>query len=211
MAFEPDIVIDFAGLYRYTELHVQQDGAAPPFYILPPSQARSPLLGEQLATNPTLYARLLGVDHAGPDEAHRPLYDAYLERFAAIAPAGVDGFAGASAYEAVYFLMYAAVAEGTGGSNMNLGMTRLLGLLTNERRDIGPTSIDSVIELLGSAPSLSLHGPLGPPSFAADTGSRTMPGSVWCVDENQELVMDALRPEYDGGVSIGGTLPCFEL
>jgi hypothetical protein len=208
-AFGPDIVIDFAGLYVYLERLVRQEGATPPFYILPPSQSHSPVLREQLALDTTLQARLLGVSHAGPDDVHKPLYDAYLERYASIAPAGVDGSGSANVYEAAYFLTYAAIAGGTGGSNMNRGMTRLLGLLTADRRDIGPTAIASVIELLGSAPTLSLHGALGPPSFNPNSGGRTVPASVWCVDKNQRFVSDVLR--FDETRGLVGTFSCFDL
>jgi len=192
---------------------VNQNGGTPPFYILPPSQAGSSVLRERIAEDGTLHTRIVGVNHAGPDEAHRPLYDAYLERFAALSPAGVDGSTSASAYEAVYFLTYAAVAGGTGGANMNRGMTRLLGLLTNSRRDIGPAAIDSVLDLLGSEPSLSLHGALGPPTFSPYSGGRSMPASVWCVDANLEFKMDVLREEYDefGTRHFVGNFPCFDL
>ena len=210
----PDIVIDFAGIYDLIDRYVGQRGVSrAPFYILPPSQVGSPVLRERVASSPHLQTRVLGVGHAGPDEEHEPLYDAYLERLAAIAPPEVDGSTSANVYEAVYFLAYAAVAGGTGGSNMNTGMTRLIDLVTDARRDIGPTTIDSVLDLLRSSESLSLHGALGPPSFIPQSGGRSMPASVWCIDENLEYVMDALHL-VPGEVilqDLVGPFPCFFL
>ena len=96
--------------------------------------------------------------------------------------------------------------------NMNRGMTRLLGLLTNSRRDIGPGSIDSVIELLGSEPSLRLHGALGPPGFDPYSGGRSMEPSAWCIDEDLNYAMDAFRlgPDERGRTSLVGASPCFD-
>jgi hypothetical protein len=211
--FEPDVVIDFAGLHELIDVFARQNGTPPPFYVLPPSQAHSPDLRERVAADDTLRTRVLGVNHAGPDEAHEPLRNAYLERFAQLAPTGIDGSTSVNVYEAVYFLTYAAVAGGTGVANMNRGMTRLLGLLTDARRDIGPTTIGSVVELLGSDPSLSLHGALGPPSFDPYSGGRRMPGSVWCIDENLEFATDVLRLGSDdlGRNDLVGSFPCFDL
>ncbi|HEX6764420.1 MAG TPA: hypothetical protein VF103_03060, partial [Polyangiaceae bacterium] len=186
--FEPDIVIDFKGIYARIDTEVRARNGLLPFYLLPPSQTDAPLLLARVAADPTLRTRILGIHEAGPDEQHRTLYDAYLERFAAIAPDGLDAKSGLSTYEGAYFLLYATVAGGTGGTNMNRGMTRLLGLLTSERRDIGPTTIDSVIDLLGTAPSLSLHGALGPPAFYPYSGERSRPIDVWCIDEELNLI-----------------------
>jgi hypothetical protein len=210
--FAPDIVIDFAGLYPRIDGWVSTLSGKPPFYILPPSQAHSPVLLEEVADDPSLRTRVIGVNHAGPDADHKPIYDAYLERFAAISPANVDGAASVNVYEAVYFLTYAAVAGGTGGTNMNRGMTRLLGLLTNSRRDIGPAAIDSVVELLGSEPSLSLHGALGPPGFHSYSGARRVPASAWCIDENLRFAMDVLSigPDEHGRTNLVGDFRCYD-
>jgi hypothetical protein len=210
-AFEPDIVFDFVGIYGYIDQTVRERGGVLPFYILPPSQSRNRALREAVAADPSLQTRVIGLDHAGPDETHKPLYDAYLERFADLAPAEVDGTASANVYEAMYFLMYAAVGGGT--DNMKLGMTRLLGLLAASRSDIGPMSIDSVTELLGSVPSVSLHGALGPPSFDPTSGERYMPATVWCIDESLEFRMDALTLAHNAaeGDHFVGPFPCFDI
>jgi len=159
----------------------------------------------------SLQTRLVGVSHEGPDEEHKALYDAYVERLAAISPTEFDLSGGANVYDAVYFLAYAAVAGGTGGANMNTGMNRLLGLTDDSRHDIGPESIDSVVDRLRSGQGLSLVGALGPPSFDPLGGGRYMFGSVWCINEDSEFVMDALRLEDMAQPNPAGLFPCFYL
>jgi hypothetical protein len=212
--FVPDIVIDFAGIYDLIDAYVLQGRIGrTPFYILPPSQAHSAILRERVASSSNLQTRIVGVSHAGPDDEHKSLYDAYLERLATISPAGVDGPGSANVYEAVYFLVYATVAGGTGGANMNMGMRRLVDLVADSRRDIGPTTIDSVLDVLRSEESLSLHGALGQPNFYPSSGGRSMPASVWCIDEDLEYVMDALSlvPGEMVGLDLAGPFPCFFL
>jgi hypothetical protein len=90
---------------------------------------------------------------------------------------------------------------------MSQGMRRLI---TGPRRDIGPNGIDSVIERLSDPDAiLSLYGTLGEPEYHLPTGARVAYGSVWCVDDDYDVVFDALRyDEYTGELS--GTFPCFE-
>jgi hypothetical protein len=202
-AFEPDIVIDFAGRESEIDAAMLARGASPPFYILPPSRVGSLLLQNQVQADPSLRTRIVGVNHAGPVDT--ALYDAYLARFTA-ASTDVDGRGSANVYDAVYFLVYAAVAGGTGGANMSAGMQRLLSP-TGPQGNIGPTTIGSVLELLGSVERMSLYGALGPPYFDF-YGGRDTRASVWCMNENLEYVTDVLRSEsYD---HLTGTFPCFD-
>ena len=57
---------------------------------------------------------------------------------------------------------------------------------------------------------MKLIGASGDYGFHSPTGGRIAFANVWCVDQNGEFVMDALRYDHDLG-DFTGTLPCFDL
>jgi hypothetical protein len=207
-AFGADIVLDFsgnAGLIPLVDAAYRARSASPPFYVLPPARSRWPILLEQIENDESLRTRILGLNYASATDL--TLYNEYMRRLRAVGPSGVDLESMENVYDAVYFAIYAAVAGTPGGTGQAKGFLRLL---TGPRRDIGPNTIQSVVDRLrlSSEATLSLHGPGGTPDFHRPTGSRMAYGNVWCIDENIEYVADALR--YDPmAADFPGSLPCF--
>jgi hypothetical protein len=216
VAFDPDIVFDFAGLEREIDEAARDRNGRLPFYVLPPSQAFSPALRGLVDSDPSLQSRVVGLNYGGPDPGDTALYDAYLERYDAIAPEDHNGALAAHVYDALYYLVYAAVGGGTSGTALTDGMNRRLIAPNGDlgyrlRADIGPEAIASVIELLGADENVNLFGTLGRPSFDPLTGVRHRAASVWCINEDLEFVMDVLRyVPGPGPSSLSGTFSCFE-
>lgn len=201
--FNPDIVIDFANLWREVQNACLDRNGTAPFVILPTEQLRSPLLVQRVTNFPFLRSRMLGVSHVGP--VNTTLLDGYLERFGALSSApNLDGFWGAGAYDGLYYLIYGAIAGGSGGIKTNAGMQRLI---TGPVRTIGPDGMNDVLEALRAGSTMSLEGTLGPRNFGGGVSNTW--ANVWCIDENLEFQMDALRyvPEDR---SLQGTFPCFD-
>jgi hypothetical protein len=172
---------------------------------LPPSRAFTPELFNQVLADSSLRTRVVGLNYAAAIDT--ALYDAYLRRLAVILPPNFDASSTENYYDAVYFLVYAAVGGGSGGTNMSAGMARLLA---GPRYDIGPDGIDAIVDrlLLRSDTSLSFYGTLGPPDFDKPTGSRVAYSNAWCVDAQLRYVMDVLR--YDPfSRELSGTFSCF--
>jgi hypothetical protein len=210
-AFEPDIVIDFAGFQHEIDEALRDRDARLPFYVLPPSQAGLPGI---VASDASLQTRIAGLNYAGPDPGDTALYDAYLARFAAIAPNGYHGALVANVYDALYYLVYAAVGGGASGSAMTDGINRRLIAPNGDlgyrlRADIGPDTIGSVIDLLRADENVNLFGTLGPPSFDPSSGIRHRPATVWCINEDLEFELDVLQ-FINGPSGLSGTFPCFE-
>jgi hypothetical protein len=208
-AFEPDIVVDFGStslLESLIDTAARSRGASPPFYVLPPSRARTSDLRERVVADESLRTRVVGLNYAAAEDT--TLYDALVERLQTVSPDGFDASGIENTYDAIYFLLYAAIAGGAGGTKMAAGMQRLLA---GPRRDIGPEKIASVVERLTANPDniLSFYGTLGKPDFHRPSGGRFAYANAWCLNEDLSYAMDVLR--YDPLTQqLSGTFPCFD-
>jgi hypothetical protein len=228
--FAPDIVISTAA-EAVTEdngivegLETRWDGVgdrgARPYYILSPYNAGD--LGiviswihsattEPNIVDPDAAGRFLGVSAASAvDPTLQVEFETRLSNAhdnQAIPDTG-------NYYDAVYFLTYAiraaGQAEGPSGPDIAAGMRRLI---EGDRRDVGPSHIDEIFELLADPErSISLYGTLGAPDFDPDSGVRRATPSVFCFEILQELVLphyDALRFDRELGV-FTGEYPCLD-
>jgi hypothetical protein len=90
-------------------------------------------------------------------------------------------------------------------------MKRLIGGST--RHNIGRRGIVPAVQALNTG-TISLWGTLGAPDFDPITGTRSMPGSVWCVGSDNSIQADVLRYRADPGgdadlATLEGTFSCF--
>jgi hypothetical protein len=208
--FEPDIVVDYLGaaaaLQADIDSAMRAKGKAPPFYVLPADRLGSAELVNAVRADSTLRTRIVGINYGSATDS--TLYRDYLERVDAFVPAEVDLRFIENVYDSVYFLLYAAVAGGSGGTQLQEGMRRLVA--GTPRRDVGPgDAIQSVLDRLANPDArLSLYGASGEPDFHLPTGARIQYGSVWCIDENLDWAPDEMR--YDPVTeALVGTLSCF--
>jgi hypothetical protein len=189
--FEPDIVVDYFGMDTLepdVDSAMRAKGAAPPFYVLSSTRWGSYELANAIRADPSLGARIVGVTYPAAEDP--TLYNAYLERSYYFSP--VDLRWTENFYDAVYFLIYAAVAGGSGGTNLSEGMKRLVA--NTPRRDIGPgEAMRSVLDRLAIPDArLSLYGTMGKPDFHLPTGGRISYGSIWCITERYGQIDYAL-------------------
>jgi hypothetical protein len=210
-AFGPDIVVDNFGYFGTPPLAPDIDsamraqGKAPPFYVLGAQRLGSAELRNAVRSDETLRTRIVGINYGGAFDS--TLYRDYLERAEAFVPE-VDITLIENVYDSVYFLLYAAVAGGSGGTQLHEGMRRLVA--NTPRRNVGPgDAITSVLDRLANPDArLSLYGASGAPDFHMLTGARLQYGSVWCIDENFDWALDQMRYEPVTEALVG-TLSCF--
>jgi len=210
--FAPHVIISASSTEFITTIIPALEAEAPdlaPFYLLSPWHCQSDLMDGLITRLPSVYTRLAGVNWAAAEDS--TVYDQYQAHFDAAYPAlaGTHGFE--NFYDAGYYMLYAAAAAGTVsplmGSDLVNGMRRLLsGRFTF---NVGPDDLlpaFTALETPGS--SIELDGAMGPPNFDPRTGSRSEPGSVWCVDKKHALHTDVLRMDAAGNLT--GTFPCFD-
>ncbi len=185
----------------------ESDGQPKPFYLLSPFHYNR--LDAALGV-PGFKARLAGVN--GPAAEDQTLYEEYVGNWDTtfIEAAGVRGYE--NYYDAAYYLIYSAIAAGTlgvsSGSDLKLGMQRLLN--GNEYYMCPRGMVDASQALARGA--IKLMGTLGPPDFDAISGTRSAPGSVWCVNSMNQTKSDVLRyvPDADPTLaSLRGDFDCF--
>ena len=158
----------------------------------------------------SLRTRVVGVNVAAAEDP--TMYNGYLTRARLLAPSIVNVEALENFYDSVYFLLYAATAAGTsgelGGRKLRDGMFRLL---EGEPHKIGPAEIPTILDILTRDPqsSISFQATMGAPLFDLDTGARIVPGSIYCVREDQTFAYDVLRHNRQTG-ALYGTFPCFD-
>lgn len=182
-----------------------------PFYVLSPTQAGQRPELRNMLSGLGLHDRVAGVNFAAADDS--TLYDEYLSAFEATFAqdahlAGTENF-----YDAIYYLIYAAVAAGDeqplDGTRMASGLQRLLN---GPAHAVGGLHIPDVVAALRTEPSIALHGTLGPPAFDPVTGAWRGNGSVFCVEPNEGTIdfrMDVLKYDRNTG-ALTGTFPCID-
>jgi hypothetical protein len=210
LTFQPQVVLGVAAeefLSKIAPILETQwpTGQARPFYLLSPYHFNNPQLVTLLQNFPTVRQRIVGVN--GPSALDQTLYNSYQIAFDTAWPevAGQRGYE--NFYDAVYYLMYAAVGAGnvlTTGQDLKRGMLRLL---SGTAFDMGPSDMAQAVQALQLGP-ISLQGTLGPPDFDVNTGARQSVGSAWCVDSGGHQRSDVLRLDSGSGEMVG-TFPCF--
>ena len=148
---------------------MRAQGKAPPFYVLGAQRLGSAELRNAVIADETLRTRIVGINYGGA--ADSTLYRDYRERAKAFVRGEVELRFIENIYDSVYFLLYAAVAGGSGGTHLQEGMRRLVA--NTPRRDVGPgDAISSVLSRLANPEArLSLYGAGGEPDFHLPTGA----------------------------------------
>jgi hypothetical protein len=208
--FEPHIVLDFGQRMMLAEEAFRDLGIPPPFYVLQPGTFRIPgSFDDAFVDYPSLRSRLVSLHH--PFIGDPSLYQQYLDRLDASdaqdTPLLGEVEEAVTVYDAVYFLIYSAVAGGRGGTGKAAGFERLV---VGPQRHIGPEGMASVLtRLANEADTLSLDGPAGNFGFDVPTGGRIAFANVWCIDSNNQFVTDALRYDH-ARLGFTGTLSCLD-
>jgi hypothetical protein len=210
-SFEPHIVIfstDDAFVPILEGLESRRPQPAP-FYLMSPNQPITSDAGAIHAFEPDLYKRVAGINFSAAPDARD--YDAFQARFDAAYPdMATRAQQTENQYDGPWYLLYAAAAARGGwplvGPDLDLGMRQLL---SGDKYSVGPDDLPKAMaELKPTGSSITLYGTMGPPNFDPATGSRSDPGTVWCVDASGALHTDVLRLDDNGKLS--GTFPCFD-
>jgi hypothetical protein len=186
LGYEPDIVLAFiggsfpgpgfeprTGLLRAIEDDAEQNGTAPPLYILGPRTAYEPEVVDLAARRPSFRARAAVVtSDPAVDESRRAALNG---RFKAAFPEAksVDPTATADweVYDALYYLAYAAaaaprIAGGYSAADMRAGLLQVTDDAA-EAVGVGPGTfgLDRVTALLAEGVSFNTLGTSGPAGF----------------------------------------------
>jgi hypothetical protein len=171
-----------------------------PFYLVAPHHFGSEGLFGKINS---VRSRIAGVNTSIGNpllvrDYFRRLGDAYPE----LAAPGYENF-----YDAPYYVMYAAADRVDNvprlrGADLVDGMRNLIDL-DAPAHEVGNEGVPATLQDLGRGP-IRLDGLLGAPNWNPDTGGRTTPGSVWCVDGSSNLVSDAYKyDEASGDIVLG--------
>ncbi len=235
LAFKPDVVVSFASeqftkLVQVLEILWPASAGPRPFYVLSPynttDKAFLSWVGGGSNDEALLrLSRVAGVNVAATAEAR--VLEAYERRFLGRFPMAETALGQENYYDAMYFLVYAAVGAGKvptlSGDNLREGMGRLL---SGTSYDMGPKDVGNVLGALGAPRgSISLFGTLGSPTFNLGSGARRSEGSVYCIAlegvKNPVYKYDVLRLDTessplasDAGAPVPaklvGSFPCYE-
>jgi hypothetical protein len=213
-AYDPHVVVSFGSHEFYQALQRLELKGARPFYVLGPYNSKDPDILAWVDTLDHRRERVAGITLA--EVADSRVLDAYEQRFRPRFNDPEQYLGQENFYDAVYFLVYAAVGGGDvalTGRHLGQGMLRLTSGVSF---DMGPRHIGDITGALGAPTgSVSLQGTLGPPNFHLGTGARRGLGSVYCVGEASEtqaqFVYDVLIHDgSDANNDLTGTFPCFE-
>src|SRR5262249_29107332 len=114
-----------------------------------------------------------------------PLATAFFTRYAAAYPGPPTPtllFGMAGAYDIVYLLAYATVAElgkPVTGATLNDGMKAVVGGTT--KIDVGPNGLSTAFQVLSSGNKIDFSGASGPLDFDVTTGEAPSDVDIWCV------------------------------
>jgi hypothetical protein len=208
--FRPHVIISAASEVVTMELGVVDqvearwtigdDDLGRPMYILSPFNAGDlNHIVEQLASfsqeegAEDIQELFMGVSIAGPEDTSAQ-FD-YQGRLGAKFGNVFDDTA--NYYDATYLLAYAMYAAGTdeplSGSSIARGMQRLI---SGSAIPIHPSNILDTFRALRDGESIELQSTLGPPSFDAVSGVRSIDGSVFCfnrTDKEVTVIRDTYR------------------
>jgi hypothetical protein len=119
----------------------------------------------------------------------------------------------ANYYDAVYYLAYGMYASGVEEEPTGPGIAEgLKRLLEGKAFNVGPKQIGAIFQELSSpSGSISLASTLGPPTFDATSGVRSVQSSVFCFDpaDGLQLRVDVLRYDEQTQQLTGEDFPCF--
>lgn len=228
LAFKPHIIISFSSeefskLVQVLEIVWPASSGPRPFYVLSPyntsDKALFPLAAGSDDDAESFRSRIAGINVASTSEAR--VLDAYERRFIGRFPTAQSALGQENYYDAMYFLVYAAVGagrvSGLSGENLREGMQRLF---SGTSIDMGPKDLGNAFGALGTPKgSISLFGTLGAPTFNLGTGARRGAGSVYCIalegQKNPVYKFDTLRVVAaksgdEGAPTLEGTFPCYE-
>lgn len=180
----------------------------PPFYLLSPLHYRSGALDLVLADLPAVRSRLVGVNVSAAQDP--TLYQEYRARWdLAYFDERGNGEGTENFYDAPYYLIYSAMAAGSGlqsGTDLAAGMLRLL---SGPEYDIGPLDLIEVETALSAARStITLNATMGPPDFDRPTGTRASVGTAWCMESPGVTRSDVLRYDAMSGLMEGSMESC---
>lgn len=219
LEFKPHVVISATARDFFTDVigglersWDDSSGQPKPFYILSPINYNDTAgLNQVLGSNAGLRTRLAGVNGAAAENAVN--YNQYLLRYGAqfnTTDTGYENF-----YDAAYYLMYSLGAVATTsslatGEDVPRGMRRLIG--TSPPFNVGVADLPQGLALVSSGATIQLNGTMGPPNWN-DNGTRNLPGSVYCIDANNDYKPDVLRyregtPGDASTVTLDGTFSC---
>jgi hypothetical protein len=229
LSFRPNVIVSFASLEFVQLLQVLEidwqtttDAGAsnprPVYLVGPYNMGSQPLLAWIGPSGPASEAkrtRVSGIGVASASDPHELI--AYQNRFLGQFTNGQSALGYENYYDAMYFMVYAAVGAGRvpnlTGTNMAQGMLRLL---SGTSYDMGPAAMGSIFGALGAPTgTISLFGALGSPDFTRATGARVGQGSVYCVNHNSAgsaayaYDVMTLTPADGGAPALGGTFSCY--
>jgi branched-chain amino acid transport system substrate-binding protein len=219
VSFRPHIVVT-AGLTELAESVVPgveeqwpADATSKPVYVFNSDAVVDPSFRTLVASSANLRGRVFGSVPVPQGDRHA--YDAYSIRYrATFERGGADSNPewAASAYDAVYALVYAAVASGAAvptGRDLARGMTRLTS--PGVRADVGPGDVDGVLAALAAGSHVVLQGAGGALDFDPRSGDPVENVALACFerDTNGKLASGRGRIVYDARTGkTSGELRC---
>jgi hypothetical protein len=210
IAFQPTVIISaaenqFLGrIIPQVEAGWPNPGPPRPFYLLSPYNYNASALVDLISSNPSLAARMAGVN--GPAAVDDTNYRTYTGAWDDNFPDSIGLRGYENLYDAAYYLLYsiAAAAQPLNGTNIALGMSRLL---SGPSYDVGYADWTPALQALaGASSTIQLNGTLGPPDWNRLNGTRESEGSVWCIDQSQVFHADVLRYSLTGDDATQATL-----
>jgi branched-chain amino acid transport system substrate-binding protein len=120
-----------------------------------------------------------------------------------------ETFGAAGAYDAVYLLAYAAVANASKpetGANLALGLHRMVA---GDPVDVGKSKINTAFQKLSGADPIDFNGASGPLGFDVETGEAPSDVQIWCVttDSNNDLTNAFSGVYLDSAAFVPGESP----
>lgn len=220
---------DYATVFGDLEVGFEASGVPAerwPLYLFSRVQADSGLLLFFLDQDPSLQARLVGLNGTAPAS---DVYADYVRRlrtmFADVTP-NVESLA--RYYDAVYYLAYSVVAAESRGRDttdvdLRTGLQRIALVSADERPEVqgevvpvGPESFNEALTILADdGSSFVLEGATGQAVFGEWSGTRELPIGMYCFADEEagfEVRRDALFYDAPSGhfVDEGASGFCFD-
>lgn len=176
------------------EASAAEPGSLQPTYIVGPRNVDDAFLASWATADASLRERVVGLrsDRLLDDDIVASLRARFDSVFPRAREPGLPLDVSLGAYDAVYYLAYAAAAAGTLAAENANSLVAGLASITDpngERIDVGsgPQALDRARELLASHTPFNLYGTSGPAAFDPLQQSRSGVPRMYCFEPSGEL------------------------
>lgn len=207
-SYAPQLILVFAGgaslespygsrssRLEFLEARASVPGGWQPIYIVGPRNVDDPFLASWATTDASLRERIVGVrsDRAIDSNIVASLWARFDTVFPRAAEPEFSLGVSLGAYDAVYYLAYAAAANGRAEVENAGSLASGLAKITDpngERVDVGsgPQGIEKARELLESQTPFNLYGTTGPAAFDTPQQARSGVARWYCFGSSGESI-----------------------